>query len=286
MYTVILQTTFFILFSLYDHCIALEGDTPAPSLSSYPSLPLSSCEDDPASDPAPQEDPMFTFLTSRNAALQELKSLQEKVQQGDQAALQKAKELRKKYKISDKHLGIESHQWSQDPEKVEKLPIEQQLQAMQNVDPNNRYAVPLDTREQILKYELSKVPTDDIVARRKREFELSPILALCLFPLTDSQQDGIDNLPKYTQQLKIMKQNLPILYDLLDLKMKDKKRKSDTDSHDPKRQRVDEDSNKDVDDIKAKISKTETKMEELKKTIKARHKSIKRLDAKDGRDVV
>lgn len=144
------------------------------------------------------------------AARLELHSLTPKIQKGDLEAMKRAKELRFKFKITDKDLGIESQQWPQKPNQVQDLPLEDRFAAIQKVRPDDRCQIPLKVRQEILDHELSKLP--DAKERYQREPALKTQLALNVFNYTDSQEDALnDQLPDLTKQSSALGHELTLI---------------------------------------------------------------------------
>lgn len=142
------------------------------------------------------------------AALTELHSLIPKIQKGDLEAMKRAKQLRYKFKITDKDLGIESQQWPQNLYQVQDLPLEDRLSAIQKVRPDDRCQIPLKVRQEILDYELSKHKKE----RYQREPALRTQLALHVYNYTDSQEDALnDRLPALMRQSSALGHELTLI---------------------------------------------------------------------------
>jgi hypothetical protein len=128
------------------------------------------------------------IVDMRTSIINDVKAAMPQYQKGDIGIMRWVNGMCKEYKITQEELGVESNPWPQDPKKVSKLPPEEMFAAIQKVMPDIRYAIPKETREGVLKFELSKI-TDSKEKAAKTEF-LKSQLALHVCEFTNSQEEA------------------------------------------------------------------------------------------------
>jgi hypothetical protein len=146
----------------------------------------------------------------RASIIKDVKAAMPQYQEGDLGIMRWVNKMCKEYKITQEELGVASHQWSQDPKEVSKLPLKERFAAIQKVTPDDRWTIPKILREEVFRFELSKVK--DPKERAAKTDTLKSQLALHVYEFTNSQEEAHnETLPSLLNESAYLGRQLMVL---------------------------------------------------------------------------
>jgi len=198
------------------------------------------------------------IVDMRTSIINDVKAAMPQYQKGDIEIMRWVNRICKEYNITQEELGVESNQWPQDPKEVSKFPLKKRFAAIQKVVPDNRWTIPKEIREEVFRFELSKIM--DPKERVAKLDSLKSQLALHVCEFTNSQEEAHnETLPS------LLNESIYLGRQLMSVEIR-KKRLLTSDESTPENvaKKVKEDS---VEQDLQKLTKQQKMLEEIRKAI-------------------